>query len=99
MASQKNFSLENRKNQEGKYEDFDSEFSHDPKNEENIDIEAWSEFISYYRYYLDEFACDVLGLRLYPFQRLILRAMGRYQNSMFIACRGRLILAPLYRNI
>ena len=69
-------------------ENIESTYSNDPLKEESIDFEAWTEFISYYRYYVDEFACDVLGLRLFPFQRLILRAMARYQNSMLIACRG-----------
>ena len=58
------------------------------KAEDNLDYEEWTKFISYYRYYLDEFAVDILGLKLYPFQRLMLRAMARYQNTMFIACRG-----------
>lgn len=53
-----------------------------------LNYEAWADFISYYRYYIDEFACDILGLKLYPFQRLMLRAMARYQNTLFIACRG-----------
>lgn len=69
-------------------ENIESTYSNDPLKEESIDFEAWTEFISYYRYYIDEFACDILGLRLFPFQRLILRAMARYQNSMLIACRG-----------
>ena len=69
-------------------ENIESTYSNDPLKEESIDFEAWTEFISYYRYYIDEFACDVLQLRLFPFQRLILRAMARYQNSMLIACRG-----------
>lgn len=69
-------------------ENIESTYSNDPLKEESIDFEVWTEFISYYRYYVDEFACDVLGLRLFPFQRLILRAMARYQNSMLIACRG-----------
>jgi hypothetical protein len=86
--SQKNFSKESRKVRDGLYENHDSEFSYDPKNDESIDYDAWAEFISYYRYYIDEFACDILGLKLYPFQRLILRAMARFQHSMFIACRG-----------
>lgn len=30
----------------------------------------------------------MLGINLFPFQRLILRAMARYQNSMMICCRG-----------
>ena len=69
-------------------ENIESTYSNDPLKEESIDFEVWTEFISYYRYYVDEFACDILGLRLFPFQRLILRAMARYQNSMLIACRG-----------
>ena len=69
-------------------ENIESTYSNDPLKEESIDFEVWTKFISYYRYYIDEFACDILGLRLFPFQRLILRAMARYQNSMLIACRG-----------
>lgn len=69
-------------------ENIESTYSHNPLKEESIDFEVWTEFISYYRYYIDEFAVDILGLRLFPFQRLILRAMARYQNSMLIACRG-----------
>lgn len=69
-------------------ENIESTYSNDPLKEESIDFEVWTEFISYYRYYIDAFACDILGLRLFPFQRLILRAMARYQNSMLIACRG-----------
>jgi len=88
MTSYKNFSKRSRKEKEGSFDNFDSPFSHDPKNEESIDIDAWVEFISYYRYHVDEFATDVLELRLYPFQKLILRSMARYQTSMFIACRG-----------
>lgn len=54
----------------------------------SIDYEAWTEFFSYYRYYIDEFAMDVLGLELFPFQRVILRALARGQFSVLIACRG-----------
>lgn len=69
-------------------EDFDSVYSHDPINEISIDYKAWTEFFSYYRYYIDEFAMDILGIKLFPFQRVILRAMGRGQFSVLIACRG-----------
>ena len=75
--------------QEYNYQDnIESTYTNDPIREENIDYEAWTQFISYYRYYIDAFAVDILGIKLFPFQRLILRAMGRYQNSMLIACRG-----------
>lgn len=57
-------------------------------NEDVIDYEAWTEFFSYYRYYIDEFAIDILGIKLFPFQRIILRALARGQYSMLIACRG-----------
>lgn len=69
-------------------DDFDSTMSNNIVNQEDIDYEAWTEFISYYRYYIDEFATDVLGLKLFPFQRLILRAMARYDSTCLIACRG-----------
>lgn len=66
----------------------DSPYSINPMREETMDYEVWTKFISYYRYYIDEFATDILGLKLKPFQRVILRAMARYQNSVLIACRG-----------
>lgn len=69
-------------------EDFDSTYSNDPINDISIDYDAWTEFISYYRYYIDEFAMDILGIDLFPFQRVILRAMARGQFSILIACRG-----------
>lgn len=62
----------------------------------SIDYEAWTEFFSYYRYYVDEFAVDILGLELFPFQRVILRALARGQFSVLIACRG---LGRLYHDI
>ena len=69
-------------------EDFDSTYSNDPINEVSIDYEAWTEFFSYYRYYIDEFAMDILHVELFPFQGIILRAMARGQFSVLIACRG-----------
>ena len=54
----------------------------------SIDYDAWTKFFSYYRYYIDEFAEDILGIKLFPFQRVILRAMNRGQFSCLIACRG-----------
>ena len=69
-------------------EDFDSTYSNDPINEVSIDYEAWTEFFSYYRYYVDEFCIDILHVDLFPFQRVILRAMARGQFSVLIACRG-----------
>lgn len=65
-----------------------NELPHFSDDSNAIDYDAWTEFISYYRYYIDEFAMDVLGLDLFPFQRVILRAMARGQFSVLIACRG-----------
>lgn len=89
MASYKNFSKKVNAKKEGAYDNFDSALSYDPKRQKKIDYEEWTKFLSYYRYYIDKFAVDVLGMtNLFPFQRLLLRAMGRYPNIMFIMCRG-----------
>lgn len=89
MGSYKNFSQKSRAQADGLYDDFDSSLSHDPINVEKIDFEEWTKFLSYYRYYIDKFAVEILGMdNLYPFQRLLLRAMGRYPNTMLICCRG-----------
>lgn len=57
-------------------------------SKKDINYENWANVISYYRYYIDRFAEDILGVTLFPFQKLILRAMGRFQFSMLICCRG-----------
>lgn len=89
MASFKNFSQKVLAEKTWGYNNTDSPLSHDPINMEKIDYEEWTKFLSYYRYYVDEFAVDILGMtNLFPFQRLLLRAMGRYPNIMFIMCRG-----------
>ena len=88
MASYKNFSQKSRKIKEGAYENFNSPYSYDPIKPQPIDYDEWAKFLSYYRYYIDEFVIDILGVKLYPFQRLILRAMARHQNSMLICSRG-----------
>jgi hypothetical protein len=88
MPSYQNFSQHSRKVNDFSYHDFDSPDSYDPIKEEQINIENWVKFVSYYRHYIDEFAINVLGLKLYPFQRVILRCMARYKESMFIASRG-----------
>ncbi|MGM1044871.1 MAG: hypothetical protein ACQEXX_01855 [Bacillota bacterium] len=86
--SYKNYSKKSRKINDGHFNNYESSYSYDPVNRETINNETWMEYISYYRHYIDEFAVDVLGLKLYPFQRLILRAMAKYQYSMLICCRG-----------
>lgn len=88
MTAYNNFSHKSRKIKDNAYNDFDNPNSYDPAKLEEIDIDEWVKFISYYRYHIDEFAVNILGLKLYPFQRVILRAMSRYEESMFIASRG-----------
>ena len=88
MARIRNFSKTVKKIKTGAFDDFDSPGSNGTLRGEQINEKEWRGFFAYYRYYVDEFAADVLGLRLYPFQRLALRAMARSSNSMFIACRG-----------
>lgn len=68
--------------------DYRQAFQEKAEKQELENRKAWVHFISYYRYYVDRFAEDVLGVKLYPFQKLILRGMGRYQETMFVASRG-----------
>ena len=89
MASYKNFSKRIQSERNWISNNTDEATSYDPINQEKIDYESWTKFLSYYRYYVDEFAVDILGMtNLFPFQRLLLRAMGRFPNIMFIMCRG-----------
>jgi len=90
MAVFKNFSHKSRHIKDGDYDNLDSSFSYDPINNEGDDLndEEWIKFIAYYRLHLDKFAIEILGLKLHLFQRLILRAMARYQYIMLICCRG-----------
>ena len=96
--SYENFSKKSRVVKDALYMDYDNENSYDPVSLEEINIEAWRKFISYYRYYIDEFAINVLGFDITPTQRVILRCMGRYDSSMFIASRGigKSYLSALY---
>ena len=88
MASYKNFSKRRRAEADWDLYNTDSPLSYDPIKSEKIDYEEWTKFLSYYRYYIDKFATDILGVNLFPFQRLIMRAMARYPNVMLICCRG-----------
>lgn len=88
MASYKNFSKKRRAEIDWSYNDTDNPLSYDPINQESINYTEWTKFLSYYRYYVDKFAVDILKINLFPFQRLIIRAMARYPNAMLICCRG-----------
>ena len=88
MAIRKNFSQKDRKVKDGFYDNPALAGSHMPHKMQSLDYEEWAEFISYYRYYIDEFAEDILGIMLFDFQKLQLRAMARNQNSMLICSRG-----------
>lgn len=88
MASYKNFSQKSRAEKSGANDNLECKESNNIRKEANIDIEAWKRFFSFYRYYIDRFAMEILGLKVFPFQRLILRAMGRSQTAMLLCCRG-----------
>ena len=88
MPSYKNFSKKRRAELDWDLNNTDSPLSYDPINPENIDYEEWTKFLSYYRYYIDEFAVDILNINFFLFKKLILRAMARYPNAMLICCRG-----------
>lgn len=82
------FSKKKQAIQNEQFLDPSSPFSNNVHKEESVKIENWKQFFSYYRYYIDKFVINVLGQKIYPFQRLILRAMVRYQYSMLVCCRG-----------
>ena len=89
MANYKNFSQKSRSKNEGDYDNGENSLSYDPINQEKIDYEEWTKMLSFYRAHIDKFAVEMLGMsNLFPFQRLLLRAMGRYPNIMILACRG-----------
>lgn len=88
MAIYNNYSQKDRKIKSGFFDDPSQAGSHDPRQMQDIDYDEWAEVLSYYRYYIDVFAEEVLGIMLFPFQKLILRAMGRNQSSMLICARG-----------
>ena len=88
MAHITGFNRKRQALQGEQYLDPASPFSNDVHNDETVKLENWKQFFSYYRYYIDKFAINVLKQRVYPFQRLILRAMMKYQYSMCICCRG-----------
>ena len=87
MAVHKNFSPKERQVKSGYFDDPNLAGSK-LNRVEDVDYEEWAKFISYYRYYIDIFAEEVLGIMLFPFQKLQLRAMARNQNSMLICSRG-----------
>ena len=72
-------------------EDPDNPLSHDCAKQVEINYAEWTKMLSYYRYYVDRFATDVLKIQLFPFQKFILRAMTRYPNVVMAMCRGRLL--------
>ena len=49
-------------------------------SEDTIDYEAWTKFFSYYRYYIDDFATDILGIELFPFQKSYIESNGKRAN-------------------
>ena len=53
-----------------------------------INFKAWMKFLSYFRYYIDRFAEEILGIKLFPFQKFTLRAAARYKEGIFIWARG-----------
>ncbi|BAE47866.1 MULTISPECIES: terminase large subunit domain-containing protein [Clostridium] len=90
MGTYNHFSKKKRMKQDGDYQNVDSKHSYDPikDKKDGLHTEEWEKYISYYRKYIDKFCIEVLGLKLYLFQRLILRAMARNQYVMLICCRG-----------
>ena len=55
-------------------------FSNDPIKKQQFNKDNWRLFIGYYRWYPDKLATDYFGLIIYPWQRLVLRAIFRSSN-------------------
>lgn len=72
----------------GDSEDNDSHDAYIRQNDDPIDVNEWAKFFSFYRSHVDLFCTQVLQMKLYPFQMLMLRAMSKSQYSLIIACRG-----------
>ena len=62
MASYKNFSQKKNIERNWGYNNTDSAYSYDPIKQEKIEYGEWTKFLSYYRYYIDKFAVDILGI-------------------------------------
>lgn len=55
-------------------------FSNDPIKKQQFNKDNWRLFIAYYRWYPDKLATDYFGLIIYPWQRIVLRAIFRSSN-------------------
>ena len=62
----------------------------------NEGVKLWGGF---YRANIHRFAVDYLQLPLFGFQMILLYMMNINNFFYFVASRGKLFLAPLYRNI
>lgn len=49
--------------------------------------ELYNKAIAYYRQRPDEFCEDVVGIKINVYQKLMLRAIFKYDYVMFIMCR------------
>lgn len=83
-----NFSKEAQLKNAGAFDDYDHPESNDTRHEEKINKVAWRKFLSYYRYFVDEFIIKHLGVNLFDFQRVIVRGLAKNQNGIVITCRG-----------
>ena len=50
--------------------------------------EIYAQAVDYYRQRPDEFCEDLIGIRLNVYQKVMLRAIFKYDYVMFIMCRG-----------
>lgn len=83
-----NYSKYKQDLQADNHNNFDHVNSYSSRKPQVINVENWEYFLSYYRYHIDEFAINILKAKLYPFQRLMLRAMAHHKYSMLICSRG-----------
>lgn len=88
MAIHNNFSHKSRKIKDGAYDNAESPDSYTPLKVELRNEEEWKKQIYFYRQYMDIFAEEVLQVKLFDFQKVLLRAIGRYPNIMAIMPRS-----------
>ena len=102
MASHSNFQVTRNKATNGtdifkKCRNYNKESENLTKSQRLMNgVALWAAF---YKENPHRFAKDYLNIFLKPFQQLIIWEMFHNNYSMFMAARGRLFLAPLYRNI
>ena len=83
-----NFSKKKQTNQQGSFDNSQSEFSQNPTKKKDIDNpEEAMKLLQFYRTHLDIYL-ETLGFTLFDFQKPIARAIGNFDDSVIIESRS-----------